>query len=86
MKKLAFVIALLIMAAMLFTACDSSSDGGDTTVTTPADTTTSAEQVEETTPAPVETERTLASKDGCDYVVMRSEYGEESLTQASVDL
>ena len=86
MKKLAFVIALLIMAAMLFTACDSSSDGGDTTVTTPADTTTPAEQVEETTPAPVETERTLASKDGCDYVVMRSEYGDESLTQASVDL
>ena len=86
MKKLAFVIALLIMAAMLFTACDSSSDGGDTTVTTPADTTTPAEQVEETTPAPVETERTLASKDGCEYPVLRSEFGDDMLTQASINL
>lgn len=87
MKKLTFVIALLIMATMLFTACDNSADVGDTTVTTPAaDNTTPTEQIEETTPALAETERTLASKDGCDYVVMRSEYGEDSLTQASVDL
>lgn len=88
MKKLTFVIALLIMATMLFTACDNSADSGNNDVTTPAasDTTTPAEQVEETTPAAVETERTLASNDGCEYVVMRSEYGDKMLTQASIDL
>ncbi len=90
MKKLAFIIALLIMATMLFTACDDSSDGGNEDVTTPtADTTPAETTPAETTPAettPAETERTLASKEGCDYVIMRSEYGDDMLTTASVDI
>ena len=96
MKKLILVIALLMMAAVLLAACDSTADVGDTTdttpadttpadITTPVDTTTPAEQAAETTPA-VKEVRVLATKDGCEYPVLRSEFGDDMLTQASINL
>lgn len=96
MKKLILVIALLMIAAVLLAACDSTADVGDTTdttpadttpadITTPVDTTTPAEQAAETTPA-VKEVRVLATKDGCEYPVLYSEFGDDLVTQASVDL
>ena len=96
MKKLILVIALLMMAAVLLAACDSTADVGDTTdttpadttpadITTPVDTTTPAEQAADTTPV-VKEERVLATKDGCEYPVLRSEFGDDMLTQASINL
>lgn len=95
MKKLILVIALLMMAAVLLAACDSTADVGDTTdttpadttpaITTPVDTTTPAEQAAETTPV-VKEMRVLATKDGCEYPVLYSEFGDDLVTQASVDL
>ena len=91
MKKLIVFTAWLLIAVTLLLCGCTPEDNGE--VTTPADdvvvTTPPADSVseEETTPAPDPAAAyTLATKDGSDFVVTRSEYGDQMLTTASINL
>ena len=86
MKKIILVIALLMMAVILFAACDSTADTGDTTDTTPADTTPAGTTPADTTTPVVKEMRVLATGDGCEYPIRYSEFGDDMVVQASSNL
>ena len=89
MKKLIFMVAVMLLAATLLTAC------GDNT-TPPVDGTTTAANVGVDTPAETTTEAPVTEDpnepivifDGqtCDYVIFRSEYCGDLVKDASVSL
>ena len=88
MKKIVILMAFVLLAATLFTAC------GDNT-TPPVDGTTTAANVGVDTPAETTTETPVTTEDpsaprvifdgqSCDYIIYRSEYCGDLVTDASV--
>ena len=88
MKKIVFWISLMLLATTLLTAC------GDAAVTPSADTTTaqneSIDTPADTTETPVTEDpnapRVIFDGQSCDYIIYRSEYCGELVTDASVAL
>jgi len=89
MRKLAvFTAWLLIAVTLLLCGCTPADDSGVDTTPAAVDTTTPVPDAE-TTPAEVENEEnkyTLTTKEGSDFLITRSEFGDQMLTTASIDL
>ena len=84
--KLTALVLVTVMSIMVLAACEEPANNNDTIQTTPGESGITTTPPDDISTAPSETGRILASKDGCEYAIVRSEYGDDILTQASVDL
>jgi len=77
MKK--FILAILLFA-VLFTSCQSEGSSD------PSDTSSQETQISENAPAADTDKRIIASKDGCNYILMRSDSAPKTLTNAALEI